>query len=74
MNTETVFSVNELGMTHTESTGKIWCQGQEMKIGDTVVKDVLVMSQYRITLEKEEYLTSSTQAKHYIKLKRLLTM
>ena len=62
MNTETVFRVNELGMTHTESSGKIWCQGQQLKIGDTVVNDVLVMSQYRITLEKEEYLISSTQA------------
>ena len=62
MNTETVFSVNELGMTHTESSGKIWCQGQQLKIGDTVVNDVLVMSQYRITLEKEEYLSSSPQA------------
>lgn len=62
MNTETVFSVNELGMTHTESSGKIWCQGQQLKIGDTVVNDVLVMSQYRITMEKEEYLSSSPQA------------
>jgi len=62
MNTETVFSVKELGMTHTESSGKIWCQGQQLKIGDTVVNDVLVMSQYRITLEKEEYLSSSPQA------------
>ena len=62
MNTETVFSVNELGMTHTESSGKIWCQGQQLKIGETVVNDVLVMSQYRITLEKEEYLSSSPQA------------
>ena len=62
MNKETVFSVNELGMTHTESSGKIWCQGQQLKIGDTVVNDVLVMSQYRIALEREEYLTSSTQA------------
>ena len=49
-------------MTHTESSGKIWCQGQQLKIGDTVVNDVLLMSQYRIALEREEYLTSSTQA------------
>ena len=62
MNEETVFSVNEMGMTHTESNGKIWCQGQQMKIDDTVINDVLMMSQYRVVLEKEEYLITSTQA------------
>ena len=31
MNTETVFRVNELGMTHTESSGKIWCQADMRK-------------------------------------------
>ena len=60
MNKETILSVNELGVTHTETSGKVWCKGQEIKIGNTVVADVLVMSQYRITLEKEEYLTAST--------------
>ena len=62
MNEETVFSINDLGMTHTESSGKVWCKGQQMKIGDTVVNEVLVMSQYRIKLEKEEFITTSTQA------------
>ena len=59
LNEETVFSVNERGVTHTESNGKVWCQGQQIKIGDTVIDDVLVLSQYRITLEKEEFLTHS---------------
>ena len=56
---ETVFSVNERGVTHTETSGKIWCKGQQVKIGEAVVDEVLVMSQYRIKLEKEEFLTAS---------------
>ena len=59
LNEETVFSVNERGVTHTESSGKVWCQGQQIKIGDVVIDDVLVLSQYRITLETEEFLTHS---------------
>ena len=54
MNEETVFSVNEMGMTHTDSNGKIWCQGQQMKLDETVINHVLMMSQYRVVLEKEE--------------------
>ena len=60
MGVETIIKVNELGVTHTESNGKIWCAGQEMKLGEVVLKDVLIMSQYRITLEKEEFLISTT--------------
>ena len=60
MNEETILSVNELGVTHTETSGKVWCKGQEMKLEDTVINDVLIMSQYRITLEKEEFLTATT--------------
>ena len=41
---------------------KLWCQVQQMKIYDTVNIDVLMMSQYRVVLEKEEYLITSTQA------------
>ena len=65
---ETVFSVNELGVTHTESSGKVWCKGQTMKLGDTVIDEVLVMSQYRIALEKEEFLTnpSPSQTVHQV--------
>ena len=71
-----------MGMTHTESNGKIWCQGQQMKIDDTVINDVLMMSQYRVVLEKEEYLITSTQAQalhkveatfEYVKLPRACT-
>ena len=57
---ETIIKVNELGVTHTESNGKVWCKGQEMKLGETVLNDVLIMSQYRITLEKEEFLVATT--------------
>ena len=49
---ETVFSVSELGVTHTETYEKVWCEGQTLKIGDKVVDNVLVMSQYRVLLEK----------------------
>ena len=59
---ETVFSVSELGVTHTETNGKVWCEGQTLKIGDKVVDNVLVMSQYRVLLEKEEFLISSNGA------------
>ena len=39
-----------------------------MKIGEAVVNEVLVMSQYRIKLEKEEFLTtpSSSQTMHQV--------
>ena len=60
MGKETVISVSDVGVLHTSSDGKISCQGQQMKIGDQVVEQVLVLSQYRITLEKEEFLTTST--------------
>ena len=29
---ETVFSVSELGVNHTETNGKVWCEGQTLKI------------------------------------------
>ena len=55
-------------MTHTETSGKVWCKGQQLKIGEAVVNEVLVMSQYRIKLEKEEFLTipSSSQTMHQV--------
>ena len=39
-----------------------------MKLGDTVIDEVLVMSQYRIALEKEEFLTnpSPSQTVHQV--------
>lgn len=61
MGEEVIFRVNERGTLHTSSTGKVSCQGQQIKIDDVVVGDVLILAQYRVTMEKEEYLTLSTQ-------------
>ena len=33
-----------------------------MELDDTVINDVLMMSQYQFVFEKEEYLVTSTQA------------
>ena len=53
---ETISRASELGVTHTETNGKVWCQGQNLKVDGNVIQGVLVMSQYKITLEKEEYI------------------
>ena len=52
---ETVFSVSELGVIHVEDNA-ITCEGETLKINDHIVKDVLRMAQYRIILDREEYI------------------
>ena len=51
---ETVFWVNERGQLHTEAN-KIWCQGQEMKLDGNVISGMMQLAQYRIVIEKAEY-------------------
>ena len=46
---ETIFPTSELGVTHTETNGKVWCQGHELKVNGNVIQGVLVMAQYKIT-------------------------
>lgn len=64
---ETVFAVNELGMTHTENSGKVWCQGQKLKIGDQIIDDALVMTQYKVSIQREKFLTASSLKRRKLK-------
>ena len=57
---ETVFSVSELGVIHVDDN-KITCEGETLKINDHIVKDVLKMAQYRVILDREEYLVEGKQ-------------
>ena len=52
---ETVFWVNEWGQIHTDAN-KIWCQGQEMKVDGNLVQGMIQLAQYRIVIEKEEFI------------------
>ena len=52
---ETVFSVSELGVIHVEDNA-ITCEGETLKINGHIVKDVLRMAQYRVILDREEYI------------------
>ena len=50
---ETIFHVTERGVIHTEKN-KISCEGQQMKIGNTIIDSMMVIYQYRVILQEEE--------------------
>ena len=51
---ETIFYVNELGVIHHDEN-YISCEGQQMKIDNNIINDMMQISQYRIILQKENY-------------------
>ena len=52
---ETIFTVSEKGVIKAEN-GNVYCEGEQMRIGEEVVDGVLVLSQYRVTVIKEDYI------------------
>ena len=55
LNQETVFHINEKGVIHT-TANSISCEGQEMRIGDDIVQNMMEFSQYRIILQEESFI------------------
>ena len=49
----TIITANTLGVIHPEGT--VSCEGQEMRFGDTIIEDVLELTQYKITLLEETF-------------------
>ena len=52
---ETLFWITEHGLIHT-GANSITCEGQQMRIGDNIVENLLEIAQYRVILQTEEYL------------------
>ena len=50
---ESILSINDLGILHP--TGSVACQGQALKVGNEIIQESLILSQYRIIVEKEKY-------------------
>ena len=50
---ENIIKVDSLGTIHTDAN--VWCQGQQLKVGNAIVEDVLQLTQFRITITEEEY-------------------
>ena len=71
LNEENVFSVNEMGMTHTGTDGNIWCEGERIKFAGQFIDNVLVLTQYRVTIQTEEFLTATTSTRMLKKIEAL---
>ena len=54
MNEETIIRADTLGVLQ-ERDGKLTCKGQQARIGDEIVEDVLAISQYRVVLKEEVF-------------------
>lgn len=54
LGTETIFHVTERGVIHTEQN-KITCQGEAIKVGNNIIESMMVINQYRVVLQEEEY-------------------
>ena len=50
---ESILAINDLGIIHP--SGSVSCQGQALKVGNEVIEETLVLSQYRIIVSKEKY-------------------
>ena len=52
---ENIFSLTEKGSIH-ETGGSISCQGESLRVNGDVVQDVVRLTQYRLTIEKEKFI------------------
>ena len=52
---ETIFTAGEKGVI-SEGNGNIYCQGEEMRVGDQIVKQILILSQYRVKVLEEKFI------------------
>ena len=60
LNEETIFSVTEKGLIHDSSSG-VTCKGEQMRIGQEIVDNILQMSQYKVTIREEELLAKGQE-------------
>ena len=51
---ETIISVSAHGLIH-DSDRKVACEGESLKVGNTIIDDVLELDQWRITIRQEEF-------------------
>ena len=51
---ERIFHVSEKGILHAE-TNKIYCEGEDLKINGNIIPGVIKMTQYRVTITRENY-------------------
>lgn len=55
INKVNIFTVNERGVLH-EDNGRVSCQGEQMKVGNDIVQDVLKLSQYKVSVIPESFI------------------
>ena len=60
MNTENLIWADEVGLIKDQDGG-VRCQGQQHRINGEIVEDILVLTQYRITVREEKFLIKGTQ-------------
>ena len=60
MNTENVFSVTEKGMIRDEDNA-VSCQGETVKVHDQLFDNMILVSQYKITVLEEDYIIQDGQ-------------
>ena len=51
---ETIISVSAHGLIH-DTEKKVSCEGESLKVGDTIIDEVLELDQWRITILQEEF-------------------
>ena len=51
---ETIISVSAHGIIHDKDK-KVTCEGESVKVGDTIIDEVLELDQWRITILQEEF-------------------
>ena len=60
MNTENLIWADEVGLIK-DRDGGVRCQGQQHRINGEIVEDILVLTQYRITVREEKFLIKGEQ-------------
>ena len=60
INTENIFSVTEKGMIKDEDNA-VSCQGQTVKVHDQLFDNMILISQYKVTVLEEDYIVQSGQ-------------
>ena len=60
MNTENLIWADEVGLIKDQD-GSVRCQGQQHRINGEIVEDILVLTQYRITVREEKFLINGEQ-------------
>ena len=60
MNTENVFSMTEKGMIKDEDNA-VSCQGEIVKVHDQLFDNMILISQYKITVLEESYIVQDGQ-------------